>query len=124
MSYSVVLQEMLNNKLKSHLIHPGGQEDLCFALYSLAKGKNRILGIINEIILPEHEDRNLHGNVSFNSVYFNKVTAQSLQGEKGIVFIHSHPGSGWQGMSRDDINTEKMLDRKSTRLNSSHLGIS
>lgn len=109
MNYSVVIQELLNDKLTKHLIRNDQQEDLCFALYSIAKGKTRITGIVNEIVLPEATDRNLHGNVSFNSQYFDKITRLSLQENKGIVFIHSHPMAGWQGMSRDDEATEKML---------------
>jgi molybdopterin/thiamine biosynthesis adenylyltransferase len=109
MNYSVVIQETVNSQLKNHLIRNDRQEDLCFALYTPGKGKNRITGIINEIILPEVGDRNLHGNVSFNPQYFDRVTEISLKKDKGIVFIHSHPGPGWQGMSQDDIDTEKML---------------
>lgn len=109
MNYSVVIQEKTNDALKKHLIHLDRQEDLCFALYSKAEGINRFSGIINEIIFPETGDRNLHGNVSFNPEYFDKVVQISLEKNKGIVFIHSHPGPGWQGMSRDDTCTEKML---------------
>lgn len=109
MNYSIVLPESLNDKLKNHLIRKDHQEDLCFALYSLSTGNLRVSGIINEVILPEDLDRNVHGNVSFNPQFFDKVTQRALKEKKGIVFIHSHPGKGWQSMSKDDINTENML---------------
>lgn len=109
MNYSVALQESTNVLLKDHLLREDGQEDLCFALYSYGSGTSRITGVITELILPSEGDRNLHGNVSFNPEYFDKVTATALKQGKGIVFIHSHPFNGWQGMSRDDVNTELML---------------
>lgn len=109
MKHSVVLKETLNILLKQHLIRKDGQEDLCFALYKKGTGQVRVSGIITDIILPEKSDRNLHGNVSFNSSFFDKVTQRSLKEGKGIVFIHSHPSKGWQSMSPDDVSTEEML---------------
>ena len=109
MKYSVVIEESVNDVLKNHLIRSDHQEDLCFALYSKATGIRRISGVINKVILPDNSDRNVHGNVSFNSNYFDKVTQMALTCHKGIVFIHSHPGNGWQSMSADDIMAEKML---------------
>lgn len=103
------MTESVNNILFDHLIREDGQEDLCFAFYKLSTGKLRKTGIINEVILPERDDRNVHGNVSFNSVYFDKVTSYALANNLGICFIHSHPFPGWQGMSNDDIEAEKML---------------
>lgn len=109
MIYSVALRQSINTKLMGHLIREDGQEDLCFALYKKGSGNERVTGIITDIILPQVGDRNLHGNVSFNPCYFDKITHSALNENKGIVFIHSHPASGWQNMSKDDIETEKML---------------
>jgi molybdopterin/thiamine biosynthesis adenylyltransferase len=109
MNYSVVMTESINAKLFKHLIRKDGQEDLCFAFYKLSSGKNRQVGVINEVILPEFGDRNIHGNVSFNPEYFDKVTSYALAKSYGICFIHSHPYPGWQNMSYDDIDTEVML---------------
>ncbi len=103
------MTETVNEKLFRHLVREDGQEDLCFAFYKISKGKTRTSGVINEILLPELGDRNVHGNVSFNPDYFDKVTSYALQNNFGICFIHSHPFSGWQGMSHDDIEAEKML---------------
>jgi len=109
MNYSVVIREDINEILEKHLIRLDGQEDLCFALYTIYNGKNRTTGLINKLILPEHGDRNIHGNVSFNPNYLNRVIEIALKEGKGIAFIHSHPSSGWQNMSDDDVNTERML---------------
>ncbi|HEY3388267.1 MAG TPA: ThiF family adenylyltransferase [Prolixibacteraceae bacterium] len=109
MIYSVAIKQSFNEELIKHLIRKDGQEDLCFALYEVGTGNERITGLITDIILPDKEDRNLHGNVSFNSCFFDKVIHVALKENKGIVFIHSHPSVGWQSMSQDDIDTEKML---------------
>jgi len=109
MTYSVAIKQSSNTELINHLIRRDGQEDLCFALYELGTGNERITGLITDLILPTKGDRNVHGNVSFNSCFFDRVISTALTKNKGIVFIHSHPSSGWQGMSQDDIATEKML---------------
>lgn len=109
MIYNVTIKQAVNTNLLKHLIREDGQEDLCFALYNIGTSKTKTTGLITEIILPEKGDRNVHGNVSFNHVYFDRVIKIALQKKKGIVFIHSHPSLGWQSMSLDDINTEKML---------------
>jgi len=103
------MTETVNEKLFKHLIRKDGQEDLCFVFYKISTGKTRTSGVINEILLPDLGDRNVHGNVSFNSDYFDKVTSYALANSFGICFIHSHPSSGWQGMSLDDVKAEKML---------------
>lgn len=103
------MTETVNKKLLKHLIRKDGQEDLCFAFYKISTGKTRTTGVINEILLPDLGDRNIHGNASFNSDYFDKVTSYALKNNFGICFIHSHPSSGWQSMSSDDIKAEKML---------------
>lgn len=109
MTYNIAINQSVNEALTDHLIREDGQEDLCFALYEIGTGNKRITGIIADIVLPEEEERNLHGNVSFNSCYFDRVITLALKENKGIVFIHSHPSIGWQSMSHDDIETEKML---------------
>jgi len=109
MNYSVAISEGIHHTLAKHLIRDDGQEDLCFAFYSTSNGKTRITGVINSILLPVKGDRNIHGNVSFNSQYFDRVSQFALKNELGICFIHSHPGPGWQGMSYDDIKAEEML---------------
>lgn len=109
MKYSVALSEGINTVITNHLLRKDGQEDLCFALYAPGTGHQRYTGLIQYVILPNPGDRNVHGNVSFNSDYLDRVTQLALKKELGICFMHSHPGPGWQGMSQDDVNAEKML---------------
>ena len=107
--YSVTITESLNGGLLKHLIREDGQEDLCFALYQRCTGNERLTGIITDILLPTRHERNLHGNVSFNPTFFDRVTQEALTKNKGIAFLHSHPSRGWQGMSQDDVESEQML---------------
>lgn len=109
MIYNVSIAESTNKVLEDHLLKGGLQEYLSFGFYNPSSGINKFSGLITEILLPEKEDQNLHGNVSYNSCYFDKVSARALKIQSGIVFIHSHPGPGWQNMSKDDEIVEKML---------------
>ena len=109
MKYSVAISESLQNVFKNHLIRGDGQEDLCFALFNLSTGHGRITALITEIILPVKGDRNVHGNVSFNADYFDRVSSIALKKGCGICFLHSHPSTGWQSMSNDDVKAEEML---------------
>jgi hypothetical protein len=104
--YSIAMTEDINISLSKHLIRDDKQEDLCFAFYRPSTGNQRTTALINEVIFPEPDDRNIHGNVSFNPDYFDKVTSYALKNEYGIVFIHSHPFPGWQRMSSDDVDAE------------------
>ncbi|MFI5451360.1 ThiF family adenylyltransferase [Pedobacter sp. UC225_61] len=109
MSYTVGISESDNKLLQSHLIRSDGQEDLCFALYNIAESKNNTIACIAEVILPGKGDRNVHGNVSFNSQFLDRVSEMAVSKKCGICFMHSHPSNGWQGMSEDDIKAEQML---------------
>lgn len=109
MNYSIVISEAAQLQLKQHLIRSDRQEDLCFAFYQLSTGLERTSALITEIVLPAKGDRNVHGNVSFNADFFDKVSSLALSRQCGICFMHSHPASGWQFMSQDDIKAEEML---------------
>lgn len=109
MDYSVAITENVNQVLRKHLIRHDRQEDLCFALYNISTGSSRTTALITEIILPDKGDRNVHGNVSFNADYFDRIGSIALKKGCGICFLHSHPAAGWQGMSNDDIIAEEML---------------
>jgi len=109
MEYSVAMTEYRHRLLASHLIRKDGQEDLCFALYRLGSGENRLTALISEVILPLSGDRQVHGNVSFSADYYDRVSSLALQKQCGVCFLHSHPSAGWQGMSQDDIRAEEML---------------
>lgn len=109
MRYSAALTEEANQSLISHLVRKDGQEDLCFAFYAPSTGQQRFTGLIKEIISPVEGERNVHGNVSFNPEYFDRVVSLALKRNLGICFMHSHPAKGWQSMSYDDIQVEKLL---------------
>ena len=106
MEYAVALTEGQHEALMIHLLRKDGQEDLCFALYKPCTGGTRFTGIIREIILPLPGERQVHGNVSFNPEYFDRVLELALEKQCGVCFLHSHPTSGWQNMSSDDIIAE------------------
>lgn len=108
--HSVVMTGEVDSALQNHLTRTDGQEDICFALWSPSTGKTRKTAIVREVILPGRGDRDVHGNVSFNAAYFQRVIAEAMQKGLGISLLHSHPlGRGWQGMSPDDVDTERAI---------------
>ena len=108
-NYSVSLTSVIHQQLFSHLIRSDGQEDLCFATYLPSTGSERHGGIIQEIILPQKGERIVHGNVGFLPQYFERALKIASLRKEGLVFIHSHPGPGWQGMSTDDVVAENRI---------------
>ena len=108
-SYSVIIPDDSHQVLHKHLLRLDGQEDLCFATYNPSSGQNRLTGIISSVILPEQDEREVHGNVSFGSNYFERALRVARSRKEGLVFLHSHPAPGWQNMSHDDIVAEERL---------------
>lgn len=108
-NFSVIMTDEVHQKLKNHLIRCDEQEDLCFATYISSTGSKRLTGIITEILLPEKNDREVHGNVGFMPAYFERVLKIASNKKEGIAFLHSHPFRGWQGMSRDDVTAETRM---------------
>jgi molybdopterin-synthase adenylyltransferase len=107
--YSVALPSDLDAELREFLIRRDNEEDLSFALWTPSRGKRRLTALINKPIYPVKGDRQRHGNVSFNPKYFERVCELAAAEEKGIAFLHSHPGPGWQRMSNDDIRAEQKM---------------
>ena len=111
MRYEVALGEETNETAKAHLLQHFQldvlQEDLCFALWRPSTGHRRLTALISEIILPEPNDRLLHGNVSFNPGYMARAIAEARRQGAGLAFMHSHPGPGWQDLSPEDATAEK-----------------
>ncbi|MGR3319171.1 MAG: ThiF family adenylyltransferase [Candidatus Anammoxibacter sp.] len=107
--FSVAMPTALDSQLNKFLIREDGQEDLMFALWSPSFGLKRLTGLLHTLIYPEDGDRQVHGNASFNTPYFERVCSMALKEKSGIVFLHSHPGPGWQGMSQDDILAENKI---------------
>jgi len=112
MTYSVAIPEQLNEDLCKHLVRKDGQEDLCFALWNPSYGKVRTTALIQKVLVPRNGERLVHGNASFLSPYFERAIEEALRENCGIVFLHSHPGPGWQDMSNDDIAAELGLAPK------------
>lgn len=106
MKYSATLSEKIDEVLRTHLLRSDGQEDLCFALWNPSQGATRLSAVIESILLPKDGERNVHGNVSFEPAYLERVIAEARNKSTGIVFIHSHPWPGWQDMSKDDVIAE------------------
>lgn len=104
--YSIVIPDHINKQLFNHLLREDGDEELCFALYNSSNGACRSTAIIDEVILPEEGDRQVHGNVSFNPEYYERVLQLARQKQKGVVLIHIHPLPGFQKMSKDDFTAE------------------
>ncbi len=95
MRFEAVLPETLANKAEDHLLkwyrRDDRQEDLCFALWRPSTGMSRTTGIVTELLLPLDGERNLHGNVSFESHYLGRVARRACQKGMGVAFMHSHP---------------------------------
>ncbi|MBB6611785.1 ThiF family adenylyltransferase [Pontibacter sp. Tf4] len=107
MKYSIALSTRIHEQAVRHLVREDGQEDLCFALWYPSSGNTRYTGIINKLIIPREGERNVHWNVSFNSCYLERVQKEATRANAGIALLHSHPSSGWQDMSDDDILAEE-----------------
>ncbi len=102
---SIAMTETLDDQLREHLDKGPDQEDLTFALWRPSWGRTRLTAILQRLILPEPGDRMLHGNVAFTPDYIQRVL-QLVDDGCGIALLHSHLGSGWQGMSHDDVVAE------------------
>lgn len=93
--------------LLAHYDRDNDQEDLCFGLWRPSSGAIRQTALISKIILPELGDRKLHGNVSFEPSYLGRAIDLALERKTGLVFMHSHPTPGWQGLSHVDEIAER-----------------
>lgn len=106
MNYSVAMTEDIHREALAHLLRDDGQEDLCFALWRPSRGSRRYSALVQSLVLPLEGERQVHGNASFNPAYFERATRLAVEAGAGLVFMHSHVGPGWQGMSPDDVETE------------------
>jgi hypothetical protein len=107
MRYSIALTSEAHEVLRQHLVREDGQEDLCYALWRPAQGSNRLTALVSDVILPMEGERLVHGNASTTGEYLGRAMQIAAEKQAGVVFLHSHPWPGWQGMSRDDISTER-----------------
>ena len=96
-----------NRHLLQHYRRKRLQEDLCFALWRPSTGQLRHTALIDEIILPQENERSLHGGVSFSPGYLSRALRAATLKKAGLAFMHSHPSPGWQNMSALDIEAER-----------------
>ena len=113
MKRRVVVREVLHRQLADHLLSGfrggGWQEEACLALWRPGDGLNRYTGILAEVVLPDDGDRDLHGNVTVQGGYLNRVLDRALKAQAGVAVLHSHPGPGWQALSSMDDDTERNI---------------
>lgn len=107
MRYSVAFTSGTNEMLKGHLLRADGQEDLCYALWRPGQGANRTTALVSDPILPLENEREVHGNASTTGEYLGRAIKLAMEKNVGVAFLHSHPYPGWQGMSEDDVATER-----------------
>ncbi len=113
MKHRVVLRESVHRQLADHLLsgfhNEGWQEEACLALWRRGEGFNRYTGILDDVVLPDGGDRDLHGNVTVQGDYLNRALDRALKADAGVAVLHSHPGPGWQALSAIDENTERNI---------------
>jgi hypothetical protein len=98
----------VDSRARTHLLRTDGQEDLCFGLWNVSRGRMRTTALVERLILPKDTDRILHGNVSFTPQYFERALSEAAAAGAGLALLHSHPlGRGWQAMSEPDVAAEQ-----------------
>ena len=97
----------LREHILGHYERGTRQEDLSFALWRPSTGESRFSALVDEVLLPDEGERTLHGNASFSPEYLARATWTACDKRSGLVFIHSHPSEGWQGMSAEDVRAER-----------------
>ena len=111
MRLQVAFTDEANSTASDHLLQHYRrdvlQEDLCFALWRPSTGDSRSTALIDQILLPEANERSLHGNASFHPAYVGRVVRIAMERRAGLAFMHSHPSPGWQGMSSADVEAER-----------------
>ena len=111
-TFSVAMPEVLHKQAVQHLLlyhhQRKRQENLCFALWRPSCGTKRATALVHELVLPQPGELELDGNVSFIGAYLDRASELAAAEKSGLVLMHNHFGPGWQGMSEDDIATERM----------------
>jgi hypothetical protein len=107
-SHSAAMTAATDVAARAHLLRPDQQEDICFGLWRPSRGASRFTAILEKLILPREGERNVHGNASLEPAFLERALSEAAAAGAGLALLHSHPfGTGWQGMSKDDIRTEQ-----------------
>lgn len=104
--FSVGLPATVHERALKHLLRADGQEDVCFGLWIPSQGRRRLTGLVSELVLPTDGERYVRGIVTFTPEYFLRAFSLARKKGTGLVLMHSHPGSGWQRLSKDDFSGE------------------
>ena len=118
LNYSVAMTTKMHEDLVGFLLCDDLQEDLVFALYTPSQGAKRLTALVTDILFPQEGEREVHGNVSFHQQYLERVYNEALRQGKGVVFLHSHLGPGWQGVSNDDVHADTRIARSAVPITS------
>lgn len=104
---SVAMTSDIERVLRTHLLRPDGQEDLCIAVYKPSTGASRFTAILHTVVFPRVGETDVHGNVSFTGDYVLRAIELAIDVCGGLAIVHSHPQARrWQGMSSRDADAE------------------
>ncbi len=109
--FSVALPGKVHGTALDHLLKyqrmGHRQENLCFALWRPSAGSTRFTALVHDLVLPLPHELQLNGNVAFGGEYLNRASRIAADAKSGLVLMHNHFTPGWQGMSPDDLSTER-----------------
>ena len=108
--YSVAWRSETELKARDHLLqhYRRGhlQEDIALATWYPANGVDRYTAIIDEILLPNEDERILQGNVQLTPSFLRRGRDRAVSKGAGLAVMHNHFQPGWQHMSEDDVVME------------------
>lgn len=107
---SAAMTGAVESALMEHLSRSDGQEDVCFATWRPSTGRRRRTALIVDAVLPLSDERQVHGNASFDMSYALRAAKVAASRGEGIAFMHAHPGGlGWQRLNETDARAEASI---------------
>ena len=110
-TYSVAWRSDIESVARQHLLQHFQrgevQEDIALATWYPASGTSRYTAIIDEVLLPNEDERILQGNVQMTRDFLRRCRQRALSKDAGMAVMHNHLGPGWQEMSSDDVVMEQ-----------------
>ena len=110
-TYSVAWRSDIESVARQHLLQHFRrgdlQEDIALATWYPANGANRYTAIIDEVLLPNDDERILRGNVQMTRDFLRRCRQRALAKNAGMAVMHNHFRPGWQEMSADDVVMEQ-----------------